>query len=367
MGLWTLACALAPGVAFGIAEASWRPRMERLVRSGSWPAALALLEEVRDAGGEVSSGGWSAALVACARARPASWEAAIAILARVPAPCAKCYTAAIRACSGRWQAALQLFSQMRAAGLPRGEHALTACLGSLAEAAMWEEAIELFRATPMTDDNGAPVEADVRTVNAVLMACARAGRPSEADSFYREHAAGGVSDSVTHYALVLARLRAGQHKRALHLVSSLRQRGLPLDPTAFLTLLRDADQRAAPHDALAAFSEMVAAGFTPKEEAMRLALGTAVAHPSAWRKAIRTLQALQPQGVGAGADDVADSDADRPEGSVEVATRPIEISISVRLGNTLMKRVVEASPVQWQSALALLGHMTVTRQVRVCA
>lgn len=306
-----------------LSEAQWRPRMQALARRGAWQNALSLLDDVREAGGEVSNGGWSAAITACARAQPPAWAAALRTLDQVPEADVKCYTAAMSACRDVWPRALDLLKQMKAADVQPNSFTLAACLSALAEGAEWRRALALFRSAPDA------VASDRRVANAAMLACARAGRVADAeDVLRRTPQPAEPPDAFTNYALVLARLRAGEPERAIRLLATLRERRLSLSAPSFHALLRDAYARGAPADALAVLGEMRAAGLPMTDAALRLAVCTGLRRAPTWRAALAALRSIP--------------------------ARERLAALSDRSCDALLKTCVSAEPPQWEAALELL-------------
>ena len=200
-------------------------------------SALALLQTVRAENGEVSGGTWNAVISSCARARPA-WEEALRILELVPPEQAgvKHFTSALAACNSafgqepQWEAALWLMDEMGARGVQADQYAVAGCLSTLGAAGHADEAVELLETCG--------VEPDLAMMNAAMLACARAGRPSasrRSPTAHRRRPHPKPAHAPRARALATARRPAAAPMR---LLERLRLRGEALPRSTFHALMR---------------------------------------------------------------------------------------------------------------------------------
>ena len=220
-----------------LVESDWRPRKESHVTRGQWKSALALLQTVRAENGEVSGGTWNAVISSCARARPPAWEEALRILEMVPAEQAsvKHFTSALAACNSafgqepQWEAALWLMDEMGARGVQADQYAVAGCLSTLGAAGRADEAVELLETCG--------VEPDLAMMNAAMLACARAGRPSASRRCSASSPTPASPQTSARTTLVLAAARRPAAARDAA-VERLRLRGEALLRSTFHALMR---------------------------------------------------------------------------------------------------------------------------------
>ena len=143
------------------------------------------------------------------------------------------YTAAISACAkhGRWQEALKALDLLEADLLPTNDgrtiagaaKAYTRGMAALGRAGKWQEACDLL---DRMNEHG--VAADTRAHNAALSACGRAGQVGALFKGLRDMAASGVPPDAASYSIVMdGCAKAGMHDHALRLFERMGHNGTP--------------------------------------------------------------------------------------------------------------------------------------------
>jgi pentatricopeptide repeat domain-containing protein 1 len=254
-------------------------------RTGRWQPALALVEGMAAVGlAPDPSAHLQGALLACKEADPPRWEEALGLLDRLnaataePATAAACYALALGACgkAGRWQAALD---RLR---------------GFLEPASSSSP----FSSPSSTPEAAATAAVEEGCFEAVLEACARAGRWEEALALLRE--AQGVRRraqlpvDADPYALAMwACVQGGQPERAVGLMAGMAGEWVAPNPRAHLTLLKALQQLGRVEESVTAFSAALAGpGALRLEVHLGKALATALrtcARAGRWREMLELL------------------------------------------------------------------------------
>eukprot|EP00879_Flechtneria_rotunda_P000900 GHRR01001027.1.p1 GENE.GHRR01001027.1~~GHRR01001027.1.p1 ORF type:complete len:1006 (+),score=494.19 GHRR01001027.1:90-3107(+) len=137
------------------------------------------------------------------------------------APTVHAYTAAMRAATegGRWQKALEIWSDMTSAGvLPTG-HAFAAAMSACAAGSNWQQAVALFE-----DMCRVGINPDVVSCTALITALAAAGQWQRSEAVVHWMLSVGVRPNVRTYTAMLTALgNARQWDRALEMLQLMQQ------------------------------------------------------------------------------------------------------------------------------------------------
>eukprot|EP00850_Spirogloea_muscicola_P014498 SM000104S09368 [mRNA] locus=s104:334929:337863:- [translate_table: standard] len=182
-------------------------------------------------------------------------------------PNAASYTAAICACGGRWERALELLQRMLADGLAPAAQTWVALITTCARAGQPRIAAEVYA---MARASGCSVNAAVHT--AAMEACAQAGDWWGAEAVYSGMQSDGVTpNQVSRATLLNAYMRAGQWREAADAFERMREAGVQPSVATYTSLVKSYGNAGRWQDASATFNDMVASGIKSKmfHEAMQ--------------------------------------------------------------------------------------------------
>lgn len=151
------------------------------------------------------------------------------------------------------------------------------CIAAYANAADADGAIDTLRMMEVLMPLCSTSAPDAVTYNTVITACARAGRPSDAESIFKAMCAKGLEpEQQTYCALLTAYARAGDVKAAAGVMSRLRASGAEADVKTYNTLMSAHAKVGDAAATLACLREMEAAGVRPIETTHAIVINASV-------------------------------------------------------------------------------------------
>ena len=211
-------------------------------KARQWEQALALIDQMRDAGIPRDTRAYNAALAACARAgQVKSMFSGLRRMASEGVQLDKAsYTIALDGCAraGMTARALQLFDSMGRNGAPTADDVCyAAAIAAAARGGAWEDSLRLLRRMAKDDS----VRVTLEAMSGAMSACTDAGKHTLALRLFDQLGAAQLKPDATACAIAIgAHARSGSYGNALRLFRAMRQLGVTRDAVVYHTLLHAA-------------------------------------------------------------------------------------------------------------------------------